>query len=153
MEGLVKKGISFNTQQIVSATGGTLLKENGRPCFGVSIDTRTLEPGALYIALRGERFDGHHFVKEALDKGAHGVVIQSGRFHSLREWTSRTSGFVIGVNNTLRALQDLASTHRKQFDLPLVTVTGSNGKSTTKEMIASILQQRWHVFKEHRKFK
>lgn len=147
MEGLVKKGTSFNTQQIVSATGGTLLKDNGRSCLGVSIDTRTLEPGALYIALRGERFDGHHFVKEALDKGAHGVVIQSDRFHSFRGWTSRTSGFVIGVKDTLRGLQDLASTHRRQFDLPLVTVTGSNGKSTTKEMIASILQQRWHVLK------
>jgi UDP-N-acetylmuramoyl-tripeptide--D-alanyl-D-alanine ligase len=147
MEGLVKKGISLNTHQMVSATGGILLKDGGQTCLGVSIDTRTLEPGALYFALQGERFDGHSFVKEAVDKGAHGVVIQTDRFYSMGEWLSQIRGFVIGVNDTLRGLQDLASAHRRQFDLPLVAVTGSNGKSTTKELIASILQGRWHVLK------
>ncbi len=147
MEGLVKKNLSLTAKQILSATGGTLLKNEGTACFGVSIDTRTLSAGELFVAIQGDRFDGHHFVKEALDRGARGVVIRSDCFASLEDAFSQCNAVVVGVEDTLRALQDIASFHRRQFVLPFIGVTGSNGKTTTKEMIASILQERWSVLK------
>ena len=97
---------------------------------GVSIDTRTLEKGQLFIAIKGEHFDGHEFVSVARDKGAVAVMVSENVITELP---------CLKVNNTLSGLQLLAANWRNQFNLPIVAVTGSNGKTTVKELIGSIL--------------
>ena len=97
----------------------------------VSTDTRTLKPGALFIALRGERFDGHGFVEQALAAGAVAAMVD-GKFQG--------QGTLLRVPDTRLGLGQLAAYWRSKFDIPLVAVTGSNGKTTVKEMIAVILR-------------
>jgi UDP-N-acetylmuramoyl-tripeptide--D-alanyl-D-alanine ligase len=101
----------------------------------VSTDTRAIPPGALFVALRGDRFDAHAFLPEAKEKGAGAAVV--------REGTPAVPGLpVFEVPDTLRALGALASFHRRRFAIPVAAVAGSNGKTTTKEMLASILRTR-----------
>jgi UDP-N-acetylmuramoyl-tripeptide--D-alanyl-D-alanine ligase len=99
---------------------------------GVSTDTRTLQPGDLFVALRGDRYDGHDFVAEAVAAGAAG---------GLFERAIETALPYVLVDNTRRALGELAAYWRRHFGIPLVAVTGSNGKTTVKEMIAAILAE------------
>jgi len=103
----------------------------------ISTDSRTIEPGDLFVALTGEKFDGHNYLAEVAAKGAAAVVIESGR----RPAELPASG-VIEVSNTRDALGRLAAAYRSEFDLPIVAVGGSNGKTTTKELIASVLRQK-----------
>ncbi|MDO4904229.1 MAG: UDP-N-acetylmuramoyl-tripeptide--D-alanyl-D-alanine ligase [Lautropia sp.] len=98
---------------------------------GVSTDTRTVRPGDLFVALRGDRFDGHRFIDEAVAAGAVGIVVE--------EMPDTLKVPALLVPCTRRALGDLARGWRRKFDLPVVAVTGSNGKTTVKEMIAAIL--------------
>ena len=104
---------------------------------GVSTDTRTLKKGALFFALSGPNFDGNQFAKQALDQGAFAVVVD------------KTDGLdseqVYCVENTLDALQQLATHHRQQLKTPLIALTGSNGKTTTKELIAIVLKQKFKL--------
>ena len=102
----------------------------------VSTDTRTLQPGALYVALHGENFDGHRFVDHAIKSGATGVVV-SQPVHVSAEIS------VMQVADTLTALQKMAHASRLAFDGPVIAVTGSNGKTTTKEMIAAVLRAHY----------
>ena len=104
---------------------------------GYSIDTRTIQPGDLYFAIRGERFDGHDFVRQAFEKGAAAAVVD----HDMG--LERT--FI--VPDTVAALQDLASVWRSELKTPLVAVTGSAGKTTTKDVIASLLRSKLEVQK------
>lgn len=103
---------------------------------GVSIDTRTLKPGQLYWALRGEQFDGHDFIKNAFQAGAVGAVVSqdvAGDFTTLK------------VTNTRQALADLARFHRQQFPIPIIAVTGSCGKTTTRALLANVFSQAGNV--------
>jgi UDP-N-acetylmuramoyl-tripeptide--D-alanyl-D-alanine ligase len=102
----------------------------------VSTDTRTLQPGALFVALQGPNFDGHAFIETALGKGAVGALVSEPQQTSL-PW--------IQVTDTRLALGHLAAAWRERRGVPLVAVTGSNGKTTVKEMIAAILQQQGAV--------
>ena len=149
MIGLLDKRFPMTLTQLLSATQGKLIQGMGAGCEGVSIDTRTLKPGELYISIQGERLDGHRFVQEAFSKGARGVIIASDHSKVVQDISDlpASESFVIEVPDTLRALQDIAFFHRCQFDLPLVGITGTNGKTSTKEMIASIFQERWSVHK------
>lgn len=102
----------------------------------VVTDSRKISRGDLFIALKGERFDGHEFVESALHDGAVGAVVE-------RDWSERhprTSG-AIAVANTTEALGRLAGRYRREFDLPIIAVAGSNGKTTTKELLASVLRE------------
>ena len=111
---------------------------------GYSIDSRSLSPGQLFFAIRGPRFDGHKFVGEVLDRGAAGVVVEKAFYASApAEWRPA----LIAVDDTLRALQTLALKVRRIWGKRLVAVTGSTGKSTTKEMIAAILSRRFRVLR------
>ena len=101
---------------------------------GVSTDTRTLQRGALFVALRGERYDAHDFVSEAFDKGAGAALVSR---------TIEASGPLIVVGDTLQALGALASAHRSKLDPRVLAITGSTGKTTAKEMLAAILSQGW----------
>jgi UDP-N-acetylmuramoyl-tripeptide--D-alanyl-D-alanine ligase len=104
----------------------------------VSTDTRTLRDGALFVALRGERFDAHDFLGQARDQGATGAVVRMG--------TPPVKGLtLLEVHDPLEALGLLAKARRHMVSGPVVAVTGSNGKTSTKEMIASVLQANWRV--------
>ncbi|MEO0080224.1 MAG: UDP-N-acetylmuramoyl-tripeptide--D-alanyl-D-alanine ligase [candidate division WOR-3 bacterium] len=122
----------------MSATGGNLVRGSETLVPGISIDTRTLKPNELYIAIRGKRFDGHSFIPDALRAGAVGVVLQN-------ETAIPVEGIVIKVPDTREALQQIATAYRRRLNLKVVAVTGSNGKSTTKEMLATILECRFKV--------
>jgi len=115
-----------------AACGGRLDGPDGG-FGGVSIDSRTLEPGDLFVAIRGERFDGHDFAEAAAGRGACAVAVS-------RDVPVAVPRIV--VDDTLAALTAAAAAWRRRFDIPLVGVGGSNGKTTTKELLASILRER-----------
>src|SRR3989304_9842582 len=136
-------------EEILKATGGRFVSKAGNLSIsGVSIDSRTIKKGELFISLSGEDFDGNHFIKEAIRKGAAGVVIQEGHplTDSLTETEIHSIPFV-AAGDTLNALQELARYYREQFSIPLIGITGSNGKTTTKEMLWHILSHKFSVLK------
>jgi len=116
----------------------------------ISLDTRSLEPGDLFLALQGDRFDGHDFVATALSRGAVGAIVIDSFDVSglaLKRGSKRRQPFVLSVSDPLYAYQQLAAYHRSRFHIPVVAVTGSNGKTTTKEMVASVMAHRWKILK------
>ena len=117
------------------AMAGTLSGDNPGFC-GVSTDSRTTAPGELFLALRGGNFDGHQFVAAAKARGAVAAVVAADAAEALKDAALP----LVLVADTRLALGALAADWRSRFDLPVIAVTGSNGKTTTKEMIASILQ-------------
>ncbi len=112
-----------------------------------SIDSRTIVPGALFFAVKGERLDGHDFVAAAIEKGAAAAIVRKDR---LREFPDRSK--LLAVDDTLVALQTLATAVRKLWSKPLIGVTGSAGKTTTKDAIAHLLASRFHVLKSEGNF-
>lgn len=139
----------FSLEEICIATGGEILAtaSGATPqtqITGVSTDTRNITPGALFIALRGEKFDGHEYVEHAAQQGAIAALVESSVaaklvHHPLPALT------LIAVPNTLLALGALAAYHRKRFAIPVVAVTGSYGKTTTRAMIAAALSAKYNV--------
>jgi UDP-N-acetylmuramoyl-tripeptide--D-alanyl-D-alanine ligase len=138
---------AFSVQEIVRATQGALVTGDlGVSVTGVSIDSRTLGVGEVFFAIRGHRLDGHAFLADAAARGAACFVVDT-----LRDAMPATVPLVL-VEDTTHALGKLAAAHRARFTLPVVAVTGSNGKTTTKEMIASVLGTRWRVLKPEGSF-
>ena len=115
---------------------------------GVSTDTRTIETGNLFLALKGENFDGHAFLKKACEEGASGVILSDASFAA--EVPSDVSAFL--VKDTKKALEDLAHFHRMRFHVPVIGITGSNGKTTTKDMTTALLSSRFHVCATQKNF-
>ena len=109
---------------------------------GYSIDSRTIQPGELFFAVKGERFDGHDFVPQALEKGAVAAVVARGKFPETDK-----AGPLIIVEDTLLSLQTLATAVRRLWGKSLIAVTGSAGKTTTKEAIAHVLASKFNVYK------
>ena len=139
--------MTFTVAEVLEATGGKLLQgEKGVLFQGVSTDSRTVGQGELFIALKGDRFDGHHYALEALGKEAGGILIEEKRERDFR-WNGDRSKTVITVRDTLQALGDLARSRRRRYGPTVVGITGSNGKTTTKEMIATCLQTTFRVLK------
>ncbi|MCC6139531.1 MAG: UDP-N-acetylmuramoyl-tripeptide--D-alanyl-D-alanine ligase [Nitrospira sp.] len=121
----------------------------------LSLDSRAIRAGELFIAIRGDRFDGHDYVAAALSQGAAGVIVQDTYVVTpalLKAAATSAPPFILGVRDPLFAYQQLATHHRSRFDIPLVAVTGSNGKTTTKDMVASVMGQRWQVLKTESNF-
>jgi UDP-N-acetylmuramoyl-tripeptide--D-alanyl-D-alanine ligase len=117
-----------------------------REIKGISIDSRTVKEGELFIAIRGDRYDGHDFVPDALRKGAWGTLVEQSAPESKYAAMGGLRN-VIPVEDTLLSLQEMSLIHRRKFILPVVGITGSNGKTTTKEMLASILLKKGPVLK------
>ena len=127
----------WSRQEILLATGGKILGEGNDAVFGeVVTDSGKVVKGSVFVALKGERFDGHDFLKEAVRRGASCLVVHK------RPGVFQTKGTtVIQVPDTLKALGDLAHHRRKTVAPKVLAITGSNGKTTTKEMVAAILEQ------------
>ena len=129
--------IPFRVQDALLWTDGVLLSGDSEAVLsGVSIDSRTIETGELFVAIVGPDHDGHRFVKGAMERGAAGLLVENGRTQP--EMLAAPIP-VIGVGDSTVALGDLAAGHRSEFRGPVVAITGSNGKTTTKEMCAAIL--------------
>jgi len=137
----------MKVKEIVKVTGGRLL--SGKPdkeidLSKVSTDSRSVKIGEFFIALKGANFDGDRFTGEALCRGAIGAVTAlsiTGRDLQLK------GKVVIQVKDTTKALSDIASAHRKKFKIPVIAITGSNGKTTVKDMTAAVLSTRYNVLK------
>lgn len=134
----------ITVREIIEAVGGTLL---GEPCDleatikYVDTDSRNLHEGGLFLPLEGERFDGHSFINAALEGGCAGCL-------TARERESYLPGkFYIKVRSTQRALRDLARHYKQKYQIPFVAITGSVGKTTTKDMVAAVLGERYKVLK------
>lgn len=104
---------------------------------GISIDSRNIKCGEIFIAIKGKRYDGHTFIKEALEKGAYCAVIDNPAYF-VNEKT-------LLVQDTLQTLQDVAEMHRKNLNIPIIGIIGSNGKTTTKELIVALLSRKYRV--------
>ena len=139
------KEMSLN--QIARACGGTYTGDESRKSLevsGVVIDSRKVEHGYLFIALKGERVDGHSFIPAVFAKGAACVLCEQAPDHP--------AGPYILVESCLKALKDLAEYYRSTLSIPIVGITGSVGKTSTKEMIAAVLEQKYHVLKTEGNF-
>lgn len=137
-------GVPFvlTAREMADAFGGVLgYGAEERPLPTLSIDTRTLAPGDLYVALRGPRFDGHAFVAQAIARGAAGVVVSDPAA------VTATDLPVIVVEDTLRGLQEAARVIRRRAGSTVVAITGSAGKTTTKEITATLLGRRFTTFR------
>jgi UDP-N-acetylmuramoyl-tripeptide--D-alanyl-D-alanine ligase len=126
----------FTFTELIQATHGRGIRRVEGSASGVSTDSRTVSPGDVFVALKGERFDGHDFIDAVTGRGVRFFVVEKSWIsdHDLPPECS-----VIVVSDTLRALGDLAAFHRARFSVPVIGLTGSNGKTTTKEMLAAIL--------------
>lgn len=127
----------FTINDIALATGGRIVGLAAGEVTAVSTDSRSVAPGQLFVPLRGERFDGHTFIQEVALKGVTAILAEEQwlKGHSIPD-----SLTCIAVKNSLRALGDLAANWRRRFEIPIIAVTGSNGKTTAKEMLATILE-------------
>ncbi len=136
----------FNDSEVLQATGAVRTRAGTALRFDdVCTDTRELTQGCLFVALHGERYDAHDFLEQAVRQGAAGLVVNTGRAGALEGLDVS----VYEVPDTLQALGRLARFHRDRFSIPIAAVTGSNGKTTTKELVASILSMRGPALKTH----
>lgn len=137
----VVSAVVLTAGMVASATGGRLTAGSADQTFGaVSIDSRTLPPGALFVAIRGDRFDGHAFVGAAIARGAGGVLVSE-------PIADGGGAAVIQVHDTLDALQRLGHDVRRRSGARVIAITGSAGKTTTKEVTAALLETRYRVYR------
>jgi len=150
---------AFEVEEIVRATQGILVTGGGSHSRfrRIQTDSRQVTKGELFVALQGEQFDGHRFVAKACEAGAAGAVVaESQAWEVLRRirktGSAGTSFTLVAVKDTLHAYQALGAFHRERFSLPVVAITGSNGKTTTKEMVSRVLATNWRVLKTQGNF-
>lgn len=134
-------------EQIIEASKGKLIQSGEvSDLKGISTDTRTLEEGQLFIPLIGESFNGHLFIKQAKEKGACGILYSKGQ---VIELDALQGLYIIEVEDTLTALKDISTFYKNLFKIPFVAVTGSTGKTTTKDLISSTLAAEHQVLKNY----
>jgi len=146
----------MSVEEVCRTIGGRFLKESPPSAVhveptGASVDTRTLGPGELFFALEGARADGHVFVADALDRGASAAVVSVHRYVDYVD-PEELRGPLIGVEDPLAALAALGARYRRRFDIPFVAITGTNGKTTTKDLCAHVLSERFRVLKNEGSF-
>jgi UDP-N-acetylmuramoyl-tripeptide--D-alanyl-D-alanine ligase len=136
--------IELSIKFIIEQIQGQLLSGNlDQNVVGLVTDSRQIKPGDLFIALQGEKYDGHTFIAEVLHKGAAAVIISN----EAALGNLRTDKAIIKVNDTLQALQDLAYSYRRLFNIPMVVITGSVGKTSTKDLLAAFLSKKLFTLK------
>ena len=112
---------------------------------GVSLDSRSVKAGELFLAIRGDQFDGHNFISKAIEAGAVGIIVE-------RRWAESNEAMMVSiyvprivVENTVCALGHLANSYRRKFDIPIIAIGGSNGKTTTKDMLKNVLGRKYRI--------
>ena len=137
----------FLLSEIVTATGGVLKSQGGDTYFkGISTDSRKIKPGELFMAIKGENFDGHTFIAKAIGSGATGIIYSKKENIKQAVLASQRVVF-IEIKDAFDALHNLAIFYRKKFPIPLIGITGSNGKTTVKEMVDFILRKKFKTIK------
>ncbi|MFZ5985967.1 MAG: UDP-N-acetylmuramoyl-tripeptide--D-alanyl-D-alanine ligase [Bacillota bacterium] len=137
---------TLKCEEIVKATGGVLLSGDMDASFdSISTDSRKIKQGDLFIPLIGEKFDGHQYIENSFKEGAKGCLTQ-------KNIEPLGDKIIIKVQDTSKALRDLASYYRQKFDIPFVGITGSVGKTSTKEMVSSVLSKGFNVLKTQGNF-
>ncbi|HEX5068753.1 MAG TPA: UDP-N-acetylmuramoyl-tripeptide--D-alanyl-D-alanine ligase [Vicinamibacterales bacterium] len=142
--------IALTAELVARATTGRLLAGAPATTFtSVSIDSRTIEPGALFVAIRGERVDGHAFVRTAFERGAAGALVShNDSGHAFPESIAgAVPGAIVLVSDTIAALQHLGREVRRQSGARVIAITGSAGKTSTKELIADVLSAKYRVYR------
>lgn len=134
---------------VIDAVKGKTINFTNGIINGVSTDTRTIQEGELFIPLKGENFDGHNFIHKALSKGASFCLCNRNQMEKVETLESER---IIFVDDTSKALIDLAKYYRGLFPTPFIAITGSVGKTTTKEMIAQVLKTKYNVLKTEGNF-
>ncbi len=138
--------MDWTIDEILQATNGQLLYGSADVRFkGVAIDSRTIRADQLFVAIRGERHDGHGFIDQVLARGIKGVVVcDSGPVLAHDRWQS-VGAACIAVADTTRALGALAAYQRRQAHIPVVAITGSNGKTSTRQMTELVMRRRYNT--------
>lgn len=138
----------FKMRDLVEAIPGSILFGNSDAEWEkISIDSRTIKKGEVFFALKGETFDGHQFIAEAIEKDATAIVVEKGFYQNQEPQVRECYKPILMVDNTLSALQLWAHYYHSTFKPLNICITGSNGKTTTKEMISQILKNRYNVLK------
>jgi len=136
----------MKVKEIIEATQGTLVSgELKQDIKSFSTNSRDIKKGDFFIPLVGERFDGHNYLEDAFEKGAIGAIVD--RPVGNNNYCSQRDTPIIQVDNTLFALQNIAAYYRNKFNIPFIGITGSSGKTTTKDMLASILSKQFPTLK------
>jgi UDP-N-acetylmuramoyl-tripeptide--D-alanyl-D-alanine ligase len=143
----MKTPIPWTIEEILEATGGALLSASGPDSFpGVGIDSRKIQPGEVFVAIKGDRFDGHDFIDAAVEKKAGCLLIRRDTASRFENRNLEEKGvFVIAVDDTVSALGQMASFLRRKAGIPVVAITGSTGKTTTREMTAAICRRKFET--------
>ncbi len=141
--------LNWTTSQIIEATGGELLKDSAQRNFtGINIDSRQIRPDELFVAIKGQNHDGHNFIKAIIRKRGRGFIIASDKIKQLSVSAldlQNSEITVVAVDDTTTGLGDLAAFNRQRVNLPVIAITGSNGKTTTRAMTAAVLSRRFNA--------
>ncbi len=136
--------LNISAGTICEAIDGVLLQGDRNAVFSnISIDSRYIEDKSLFAAIKGNKTDGHKFIASAIAAGATGVIVENNSDEILSQLSA--SSVCILVKNTLQTLQELAAYVRRQLDIPCIGITGSNGKTSTKDILTALLSERWNV--------
>jgi UDP-N-acetylmuramoyl-tripeptide--D-alanyl-D-alanine ligase len=136
--------MNYSGKQILKAVSGNWVSGDENQTFsGLSIDSRTVKAGQLFVCIKGDQYDGHDFISNIVQKNVAGIILSDKE----KIPSSDSLSFFIKVKDTLKALQDLAAFHRSQFDISILAITGTNGKSTTKEMTSAVAESQFKVLK------
>ena len=142
---------NLKIKEIIEVTKGELI--NGSldfVCKNFSKDTRTIQKGDTYIAIKGEKFDGNLFWKQALEKGADCVIVSALQFEE-KDIEMFKDKNILKVKDTLEALYEIARLKRSLYSIPVIAITGSVGKTSTKDIVASVVSQKYKTLKTIRK--
>jgi UDP-N-acetylmuramoyl-tripeptide--D-alanyl-D-alanine ligase len=136
-------GYSWTPGDLLAATGGKRVSGSGGESFsGIGIDSRAITPGQVFVAIRGDRHDGHRFAAAVVEAGVRGLVLARDGLNDVPLDAWRVAGVTcVAVDDTTRALGALAAFHRRRWNGPVAAVTGSNGKTSTRAMMAAVLGQ------------
>lgn len=138
---------NLKIKEIIEATKGELIQGNAEfTCKNFSKDTRNIQKGDTYIAIKGEKFDGNLFWKQALEKGADCVIVSNISYNSedLKAYPNKN---IIKVQDTIQALYEIAKLKRNLYQIPVIAITGSVGKTSTKDMVANVISQKYKTLK------
>lgn len=146
--------MKWTPAEIVGATGANWIRgDKDRPFSGVCIDSRKIEKGGLFVAIKGEAHDGHSFVADVVRSGAGGILVASDRVSDLpTEDLTKMNAAAIAVDDTVRALGDIAAHHRRKAGVRVIAITGSNGKTTTREMAVTVVSKKFTTLSPEKNF-